>query len=65
MGTTARGHRHRAPQLDHRGMVLDFSDIKHVVRNGIDDNLDHRMICTRTTRRAAQKSWASRCFCWT
>ena len=30
--------------LDHRGMVLDFSDIKRVVRNWIDENLDHRMI---------------------
>ncbi|WP_425398021.1 6-pyruvoyl trahydropterin synthase family protein [Aeoliella sp.] len=33
-----------AEQLDERGMVLDFSDIKQVVATWIDDNLDHRMI---------------------
>ena len=33
-----------APSLDHRGMVLDFSDIKRVVAGWIDDNLDHRML---------------------
>lgn len=31
-------------QLDHRGMVLDFSDIKRVVSTWIDENLDHRML---------------------
>jgi len=31
-------------QLDHRGMLLDFNDIKREVRSWIDDNLDHRMI---------------------
>lgn len=31
-------------ELDDRGMVLDFSDIKKVVSQWIDDNLDHRMI---------------------
>ena len=36
-----------APQLDDRGMVLDFSDIKHVVSKWIDDNLDHKMILHR------------------
>ena len=36
-----------APGLDHRGMVLDFSDIKRVVSNWIDQNLDHRMILHR------------------
>jgi 6-pyruvoyltetrahydropterin/6-carboxytetrahydropterin synthase len=30
--------------LDGRGMVLDFSDIKRVVSDWIDENLDHRMI---------------------
>ena len=40
-----------APQLDERGMVLDFSDIKDVVSHWIDENLDHRMLCTATTRR--------------
>lgn len=33
-----------AEQLDDRGMVLDFSDIKRVVSGWIDDNLDHRML---------------------
>jgi 6-pyruvoyltetrahydropterin/6-carboxytetrahydropterin synthase len=36
-----------AQSLDHRGMVLDFSDIKKVVAGWIDDNLDHRMILQR------------------
>jgi 6-pyruvoyltetrahydropterin/6-carboxytetrahydropterin synthase len=36
-----------APDLDERGMVLDFSDIKRVVSTWIDDNLDHRMILRR------------------
>ena len=31
-------------QLDHRGMVVDFSDIKKQVAGWIDTNLDHRMI---------------------
>lgn len=47
------GHNGRAvitiesPELDDRGMVLDFSDIKRVVSTWIDDNLDHRMILHR------------------
>jgi 6-pyruvoyltetrahydropterin/6-carboxytetrahydropterin synthase len=36
-----------AAELDHRGMVLDFSDIKRVVSNWIDENLDHRMLLRR------------------
>ncbi len=31
-------------RLDHRGMVVDFSDIKKQVAGWIDANLDHRMI---------------------
>jgi len=31
-------------QLDRRGMVIDFSDIKDVVSRWIDTELDHRMI---------------------
>ena len=31
-------------QLDHRGMVVDFTDIKKQVAGWIDANLDHRMI---------------------
>lgn len=44
------GHNGRAvitiesDRLDERGMVLDFSDIKRVVSNWIDETLDHRMI---------------------
>jgi 6-pyruvoyltetrahydropterin/6-carboxytetrahydropterin synthase len=34
-------------KLDHRGMVLDFTDIKRVVSGWIDDNLDHRMLLHR------------------
>ena len=30
--------------LDHRGMVVDFSDIKKHIAGWIDTNLDHRMI---------------------
>jgi 6-pyruvoyltetrahydropterin/6-carboxytetrahydropterin synthase len=47
------GHNGRAviviesEKLDSRGMVLDFSDIKRVVSQWIDDNLDHRMILHR------------------
>lgn len=36
-----------ADRLDHRGMVLDFSDIKQVVSQWIDVNLDHRMLLHR------------------
>ncbi len=36
-----------AESLDHRGMVLDFSDIKRVVSTWIDENLDHRMLLNR------------------
>jgi 6-pyruvoyltetrahydropterin/6-carboxytetrahydropterin synthase len=36
-----------ASQLDDRGMVLDFSDIKRVVSAWIDQNLDHRMLLCR------------------
>ncbi|QDU95857.1 6-pyruvoyl trahydropterin synthase family protein [Lignipirellula cremea] len=47
------GHNGRAEitieseQLDNRGMVMDFSDIKRVVSTWIDENLDHRMILNR------------------
>ncbi len=36
-----------AEKLDHRGMVLDFSDIKKVVSRWIDMELDHRMLLHR------------------
>lgn len=44
------GHNGRAvvvvagEQLDHRGMLIDFSDIKRALRTWIDETLDHRMI---------------------
>jgi 6-pyruvoyltetrahydropterin/6-carboxytetrahydropterin synthase len=34
-------------QLDHRGMLVDFSDIKSAVSTWIDVNLDHRMLLRR------------------
>jgi 6-pyruvoyltetrahydropterin/6-carboxytetrahydropterin synthase len=34
-------------ELDRRGMVIDFSEIKDVVSRWIDDELDHRMILHR------------------
>lgn len=36
-----------AADLDARGMVLDFSDIKRIVSTWIDQELDHRMILHR------------------
>ena len=36
-----------AEKLDPRGMVFDFKDIKSVIKNWIDENLDHRMILSR------------------
>lgn len=44
------GHNGRAvitlegERLDHRGMLVDFTDIKRSLRTWIDDELDHRMI---------------------
>jgi 6-pyruvoyltetrahydropterin/6-carboxytetrahydropterin synthase len=44
------GHNGRAvislegEQLDHRGMLVDFTDIKRSLRTWIDQELDHRMI---------------------
>ena len=36
-----------APKLDRLGLVIDFSEIKQVVSQWIDENLDHRMILHR------------------
>lgn len=33
--------------LDERDMVLDFDDIKRVVKTWVDENLDHRMLLSR------------------
>jgi len=37
----------RAESLDRRNMVVDFSDIKRVVKEWVDRELDHRMILRR------------------
>lgn len=34
-------------KLDHRGMVLDFDEIKQCVKTFIDEKLDHQMILCR------------------
>ncbi len=36
-----------APELDGRGMLVDFNEIKHKVQRWIDDNLDHTMLLCR------------------
>ncbi|MDB5384430.1 MAG: queD [Planctomycetaceae bacterium] len=33
-----------AAELDSRGMLVDFSDIKQSIRTWVDNELDHRMI---------------------
>ena len=33
-----------AKKLDKRGMVVDFGDVKQIVKGFVDDNLDHKMI---------------------
>ena len=37
----------RTDSLDPRGMVVDFSDIKRIVKGWIDRELDHKMILRR------------------
>lgn len=36
-----------ADQLDERGMVYDFTDIKRIIKAWIDEHLDHKMILHR------------------
>lgn len=36
-----------AERLDERGMVMDFVDIKEVVKDWIEENLDHVMLLAR------------------
>ena len=36
-----------SPELDQRGMVLDFGEIKRLVSAWIEEHLDHRMILHR------------------
>ncbi len=37
----------KGDQLDDRGMLLDFGDIKRVVSHWVDETLDHRMLLHR------------------
>ena len=37
----------QAGQLDERGVVMDFAEIKQVLNNWIDANLDHKMLLHR------------------
>ena len=37
-----------AKTLDERGMVVDFSDIKSVLKAWIDETLDHRMLLCKS-----------------
>ena len=37
----------RSDELDVRGMVVDFSDIKRIVKAWIDETLDHRMLLNK------------------
>ena len=37
-----------AETLDRRGMVVDFGDVKRVVKRWIDREIDHRMILRRS-----------------
>src|SRR4051794_16452098 len=36
-----------AEELDHRGMLVDFSDIKNSVQRWVDENLDHNLLLCR------------------
>ena len=36
-----------APELDSKGMLVDFSEIKRHVQRWIDDNLDHNLLLCR------------------
>lgn len=54
-GKCAHPHGHNAlieivlegDELDHRGMLLDFVDVKKVVKEFVDHELDHLMILNR------------------
>jgi len=37
----------QADELDHRHMVVDFSDVKRLVKAWVDRELDHKMILRR------------------
>ncbi len=42
-----------AETLDHRGMVVDFDDIKRTLKTWVDDHLDHLMILRKDDPLAA------------
>ncbi|MCM8811606.1 MAG: 6-carboxytetrahydropterin synthase QueD [Candidatus Omnitrophica bacterium] len=35
-------------KLDHRGMVMDFNDMKSRLQNWVDETLDHKMVLNKT-----------------
>ena len=37
----------QAPELDNRGMLVDFTDIKTTIQRWVDENLDHNMLLCR------------------
>jgi 6-pyruvoyltetrahydropterin/6-carboxytetrahydropterin synthase len=37
----------RADELDRNGMVIDFGDVRDIVKGWVDANLDHRMLLCR------------------
>ncbi len=36
-----------AESLDERGMVMDFSDVKRIIKQWIDEYIDHKMLLRR------------------
>lgn len=36
-----------ADSLDSLGMVMDFTEVRDIVKNWVDDNLDHKMLLRR------------------
>ena len=41
-----------AENLDHRGMVIDFTDIKNIIKNFINEQLDHKILLCREDKLA-------------
>ena len=37
----------RTETLDELGMVMDFSEVRRIVKDWVDENLDHRMVLCR------------------
>jgi len=37
----------RSAKLDERGMVIDFDDLKTLVKGWVDEHLDHKMLLSR------------------